>query len=150
MTDPSVAAEVTRVPDRVLRFLTSSPPPFAVVATLDPDGAPRQAVAWFRLEPDGRILLNSRARRRWPANLLRDGRLSIAVVDPGDFLSWVGLEGAVDEVVDDVKRARADIIALANRYHPDGPNPSDIAAFRTQQRITFLVRIDGVHEHLAD
>src|SRR6266536_2415409 len=39
---------------------------FAALATIDPDGAPRQAVIWYRLEDDGRILINSRIGRRWP------------------------------------------------------------------------------------
>ena len=41
-------------------------PRVVTIATIDPDGAPRQAVAWYRLEPDGRILVNSRTPRRWP------------------------------------------------------------------------------------
>ena len=37
---------------------------------------------------------------------------------------WLGLTGVVDEVVDDVERARDDIVALAHRYHPEGPTAS--------------------------
>ena len=57
---------------------------FAAVATLDDDGAPRQSIVWYRLEPDGRILLNSRHPRRWPRNLLRDGRTAIAIPERSD------------------------------------------------------------------
>ena len=56
----------------------------------------------------------------------------------------------VDEVVTDVERARDDIVALAHRYHPEGPSESEIALFRRQPRVTFLVRITGVHDHLED
>ena len=56
----------------------------------------------------------------------------------------------MDEVVDDLERARDDIVALAHRYHPEGPDASLIAAFRTQPRVTFLVRVTGVHDHLED
>jgi len=125
-------------------------PHAAVVATLDDDGASRQAVVWYRLEPDGRILLNSRTPRRWCLNLLRDRRVSLAVVDGTDAYRWVGLTGVVDEVVDDVERARDDIVALAHRYHPEGPSASSIATFRTQPRVTFLVRVTGIHDHLED
>ena len=122
---------------------------FAALATVDPDGAPRQAVIWYRLEDDGRILLNSRAGRRWPANLQRDGRVALAITG-SDGYSWLGLTGQVDAVEEDVERARADIVALAHRYHPDGPTPASLAAFRTQPRITFRVAIDAVHDHLED
>jgi PPOX class probable F420-dependent enzyme len=123
---------------------------FASVATIDEDGSPRQAVVWYRLEPDGRILLNSRHPRRWPRNLLRDARLAIAVPDVDDGQRWLGMTGVVDEVVEDLGRARDDIVALARRYSADGAvDPGEEAEFRSQARITFLVRITGVHDHLA-
>jgi PPOX class probable F420-dependent enzyme len=122
---------------------------FAALATVDPDGAPRQAVLWFRLETDGRILLNSRAGRRWPANLQRDGRVALAITDPDDGYRWLGLTGRVESIDDDLERARDDIVALAHRYR-DEPTDSSIAAFRSQPRITFRVAIDGVHDHLED
>jgi PPOX class probable F420-dependent enzyme len=134
--------------DAMRAFLAA--PRAASIATIDPDGAPRQAVAWYRLEPDDRILLNSRTPRRWCTNLLRDGRLSISIVDDADPYRWLGLTAVVDEVVDDVERARDDIVALAHRYHPEGPSETSIATFRTQPRVTFLVRVTGVHDHLED
>lgn len=124
-------------------------PKFASVATIDADGAPRQAVIWYRLEPDGRILINSRTPRRWWANLVRDPRVSLSIIDQADPQYWVGITGVVDEIVDDVDRARDDIVALAHRYHPEGVEPEDEAAFRSQPRVTFLVRVAGVHEHLG-
>ena len=57
---------------------------------------------------------------------------------------------AVDEVVDDVARAREDIVALAHRYRAGGPTPAAEATFRTQPRITFLLRVTAVHDHLQD
>ena len=122
---------------------------FATVATLDDDGSPRQAVVWYRLEADGRILLNSRQPRRWPRNLLRDGRVAIAIPDVADGLRWLGFTGVVDEVNEDVAQAREDIVALAYRYSGDGRvDPEEEATFRSQPRVTFLVRITGVHDHL--
>ncbi len=55
---------------------------YATIATIDADGAPRQAVVWYRLETTGSIL-NSKVGRRWPTNLLRDPRIAVAVNDPG-------------------------------------------------------------------
>jgi PPOX class probable F420-dependent enzyme len=125
-------------------------PHVASVATVDRDGTPRQAVAWYRLEPDGRILLNSRTPRRWCTNLQRDPRVSLSIVDGADPYRWIGLTGVVDEAIDDVARSREDIVSLAHRYQPEGPSASSIAMFRTQPRVTFLVRITGLHDHLED
>jgi PPOX class probable F420-dependent enzyme len=122
---------------------------FCALATIDPDGAPRQAVIWYRLEEDGRIMVNSRVGRRWPANLQRDRRVALAITAT-DAYRWVGLTGQVDEIDTDVERAREDIVALAHRYYPEGPTASSIAAFRSQARITFRIAIDGVHDHLED
>jgi hypothetical protein len=123
-------------------------PRFASFATLDPDGAPRQAVAWYDLLPDDRLLVNSRAGRRWPANLQRDGRLAISVIDVANGNSWLGLTALVDEVIEDVTRAREDICDLAYRYEDGHPTEESLATFRSQQRITFLLRIERVHDHL--
>ena len=136
------------LPDAIRRFLEH--PHVASVGTVDDDGGPRQAVAWYRLEPDGRILLNSRTPRRWCNNLLRDPRVALSVIDGVDPYRWIGITGVVDEVVDDVERARDDIVALAHRYHPEGPSARSIAMFRRQPRVTFLVRVTGIHDHLED
>lgn len=124
-------------------------PNFAAIATTDGDGAPRQAVIWYRLEGDDRILVNSRVTRFWPANLRRDGRVSLAVLG-ADGYSWIGLTGHVDEIDDDPARALADILALADRYHPDGADPADLASYRAYPRITFRIAVDRVHDHLED
>ena len=123
-------------------------PRHATLASLDPDGSPRPAVIWFDLLDDDRILVNSRQGRRWPSNLLRDGRAGVSVIEEGDKESWLGLKVVVDEVVDDVERARDDIVALAHRYSDGQPSERAVADFRSQQRITFLLRIEQVHDHL--
>jgi PPOX class probable F420-dependent enzyme len=147
---PTIPSEASSpaLSDPIRAFLDQ--PLFASLATIDADGRPRQAVIWYRLEADGRILLNSRAGRRWPTNLLRDGRVSLAITNPADGYSWVGLTGHVETVIDDPDTALADIVALAWRYHPEGPDPDDLASYRAYPRITFRVAIDGVHDHLED
>jgi PPOX class probable F420-dependent enzyme len=121
----------------------------ATIATLDPDGAPRQAVIWYEHLADGRILINSRTPRRWCTNLMADGRVSLAVTEHP--YRWLGITGVVDEVIEDVDRARDDIVALGRRYSDDGTvDPKTEAMFRSQPRVSFLVRITGVHDHLED
>jgi PPOX class probable F420-dependent enzyme len=132
--------------DRARRFLEG--PHVVVVGTTGRDGTPHQAVAWYRLDPDDRILLNSRAPRRWPDELKANPRCGLAVIDAADPMRWLGVQGVVESIVDDVAVAREDIVALAHRY--DSADPSDIAMYRTQERISFRIRIISVHDHLED
>jgi hypothetical protein len=105
-------------------------------------------VIWFRLEPDGRILVNSRNPRRWPAELRRSGRGSLAVTDLEDPFRWVGLQVVVETVIDDVAQAQDDIVSLAEHY--DEADEDSVARFRSQERISFRLRIVAVHDHLED
>ena len=134
------------IPEHIRRFLEA--PHVTSVGTTGEDGAPHQAIAWYRLDPDGRILLNSRSPRRWPADLERDGRVSLAVLDGGDSMRWLGITGVVETVIDDAERARDDICELAVRY--GDADPEGLAAFRTQARISFRIRIIAIHDHLGD
>jgi PPOX class probable F420-dependent enzyme len=142
-------ASPTPLPGHVRSFL-AAPRRFLTLATLDPDGSPRQAVIWYRLDPDGRLTINSADGRRWPANLRRDPRCSLAIQDPADGYSFVALAGRVGEVIDEQAVAQADIAGLAHRYHPADPAAAErvIARFRTQHRVTFRVEVLAVHDHL--
>ena len=138
---------ITSLPDHVRRFLEE--PRYAAVATIDEDGAPRQAVVWFLLDGDT-VVINSRHGRRWPTNLQRDPRVSIAITDHARE-SWVGLVGTV-EVVDDQEQAQADIAAMARRFHgAESAEAKDaIATFRTQRRVSFRLRPTTMHDHVED
>ncbi|MEW5989952.1 MAG: pyridoxamine 5'-phosphate oxidase family protein [Chloroflexota bacterium] len=131
---------------RVRVFLEQ--PHVASIATSGPDGEPHQAATWYRLEADGRVLVNSRLPRRWPTELTRDGRCSLAVIDARDGYRWVGLSGVVEMRIDDLERAREDICELALRYGDD--DPETLAMFRNQPRVSFRIRITKVHDHLGD
>jgi PPOX class probable F420-dependent enzyme len=137
---------VTSLTDRIRGFLEE--PNYATLATIGEDGTPHQAVIWYRLDPDDRILVNSRSPRRWPRELQRDGRGSLAVTDIGDPMRWVGLQAVVETVVDDIPAAQDDIVALAVRYGDAGEET--VARFRSQPRISFRLRIVGVHDHLEE
>jgi Pyridoxamine 5'-phosphate oxidase len=135
-----------QLPDHVREFLDR--PHYATIATVGAGRAPHQAVVWYRLEPDGRVLVNSRSPRRWPDELQRERQASLAIPDVDDPLRWIGLQTVVEDVVDDVARAREDIVSLAVRYEEN--DEESVAAFRTQQRISFRLRIIAVADHLAD
>ena len=75
--------------------------PLAVsVASVSADGTPSQAVVWYDLTDDDRILLNSNAGRRWCTNLQTDPRVALSVIDPADPYRWVGVPSASTEPTD--------------------------------------------------
>lgn len=139
----------TTLSERVRAFLAANR--FASIATTDPDGSPRQAVIWYRLDGD-EIVLNSLVGRRWPSNLVRDPRISVAIGDQADGYRWVGLTGRVT-IVEDQPTAQADIAEMARRYHADDPAKAERLIrdrFERQPRVSFRVSIDAVHDHLDD
>ena len=143
-------AQSPTLPDRILRFIDA--PRFASISTVDPDGAPRQAVVWYLLKGD-ELVINSLDGRRWPANLRRDPRISFTVIDSKDGYNWIGLTGEVAEVIDDQSKAQADIAAMARLYHADDPQEAEDLIrnrFEKQHRVSFRVRITGFHDHLED
>ena len=124
------------------RFLEA--PRFAVVATVNPDGSPLQAVVWFRLEGDA-IVFNSRVGRRWPSNLARDRRGSVTV---SDGYNYVDLRGEVD-IDNDPDVGQAVIADLSRRYRLSKEKAeADIAGFATQRRVTFRLRPSRIFERL--
>jgi PPOX class probable F420-dependent enzyme len=142
------ARTITSLPDHVRRFLAE--PRYASIATVDDDGAPRQAVIWFLLEGET-IVINSLDGRRWPTNLRRDPRISIAITDARKQ-SWVGLTGTV-EPIDDQERAQAHIAAMAHRYNVDDPAEAERliqVRFEKQQRVSFRVSVTGIHDHIEE
>ena len=143
----STATTSTTLPERVRGFLAATR--FATVATVDPDGGPRQAVIWYRLDGDD-IVVNSKSGRRWPSNLERDPRVSLAVGDQSDGYRWVGLTGTAT-LIDDQPTAQADIAEMARRYHADDPAKAERLVhdqFERQPRVSFRIAIDAVHDHL--
>ena len=142
MTDPTSPA------DHVLAFLDDIH--FATIATLDPDGSPRQAVVWYTLDGTD-IILNSAVGRRWPTNLLRDPRVAVAITDRHDGYRWVGFSGTVSAVIEDQPTAQADIAGMARRYHADEPDEAEAlirTRFERQARISFRVQLADVHDAL--
>lgn len=145
--DASTRTTGSALPERTRKFLTA--PNFATIATLDPDGTPRQAVVWYTLDGDD-LIINSAVGRRWPANLVRDPRIAISVTDGLDGYRWIGLNGSVT-VVRDQATAQADIAAMARRYHADDPGEAEALItdrFQAQERISFRLAISALHDHL--
>ena len=135
---------ISQLDSAVRRFL-EEPGRFGVLATVNPDGTPHQCVVWYRLT-EGGLLLNSAEGRRWPSNLRRDPRASLLVEDA---YRYVVVRGDV-AVIDDREQTQADIAGLARLYHRDDPDAAERLireVFRTQQRVSFLLRPQSVGVH---
>jgi PPOX class probable F420-dependent enzyme len=134
------------LPDSVREFLATGFR-FALIATIDPDGGPRQALIWFMRDGDD-LIINSAVGRRWPGNLVRDPRISVTVAD-ADGDHWVGIQGVV-EAITDQPTAQADIATMARHYHADEPDEAERLIrdrFQRQERISFRVRAQAIRDH---
>ena len=118
------------LPQDVRDFLAT--PRYAVVATINADGSPHQAVVWYLLDGDT-LILNSRVGRRWPSNALRDPRVSITVEDGLDYAVVSGML----EAFGDPESAQGQIVEMGLRYE----GPAGVArrgpVWRAQERVSF-------------
>jgi PPOX class probable F420-dependent enzyme len=114
-------------------------PRCAVLATVGPDGAPRQVVIHYTLCED-HIRLNGHRDRRWVANVRRDPRVALIVHDERDYLHYVSVRGRVT-VVDEQEAALAEAMRQAERY---GEDPADFAG---QPRVSFRLHPEHVREY---
>ena len=107
-------ARVPRAPDRRHR----SPPSTRTAPRARPSSGSGST-------PDGRILAQQPHAGAAGATNLAARRPRVAIVGrrpPRRATAGSGSTAEVDEVVDDVERARDDIVALAHRYQPGGPD----------------------------
>ena len=119
-------------------FLTPAPPRlprYGTIATINADGSPHQTLIWYEVRGE-EIVVNSRIGRRWPSNLRRDPRATLAVYDRAD---GVIVECEVASIIDG-PAALAEISAMAYRYCDEDEALELIEEWRRQQRITFVLR----------
>ena len=132
------------IPDDVRHFLAEHR--YGTIASLDPDGTPHQAVVWYLVEDDA-LIVNSADGRRWPSNLRRDPRFSMAI-EEGE--TNVTLRGTV-EIIDDQERAQADIAAMARlNYDPVTAEASIRDQYRREKRVSFRLLPARIHAELGE
>jgi len=97
-----------RLPETAKRLLDAQT--FAVVSTINPDGAPQSSVVWIKRDGDDLLFSSIRGRRK-TRNLERDPRVSVVLYDPADGYSYVEVRGTVsiteeggDELINELSR----------------------------------------------
>jgi hypothetical protein len=123
-------------------FISGATPRYATLATINKDGSPHQIVIWFLLHGD-ELVINSRRGRRWPANLERDGRASLAIYEAEDN---VLLHCELVRIYEG-DEAQADIAEMARRYDTPEVAAKEIQRYITEQRVTFILRPTKVSIH---
>jgi PPOX class probable F420-dependent enzyme len=108
----------------------------AVIATLQPDGAPHSAPTWY-IWDDGRIEVNMAASRKRLSHLERDSRVSLTVMDAGDWYRHVTLRGRVVSMEDDPNLEGID--RLSKQY------TGNAYARRDEPRVQAVIEVEAWH-----
>ncbi|WP_377272887.1 PPOX class F420-dependent oxidoreductase [Peterkaempfera sp. SMS 1(5)a] len=108
----------------------------AVIATLRSDGQPVSTPTWY-LWDEGRVLVNMDEGRKRLDHLRNDPRVTLTVLDEGDWYTHVTLIGRVAEMHDD--KGLADIDRLSEHYIGKAYRQRDRA------RVSAWIEIDRWH-----
>jgi PPOX class probable F420-dependent enzyme len=84
-----MGAELTETTKRLLDANT-----FAILCTVNPDGAPQSSVIWIKRDGDDVVFSTIRGRRK-TRNMERDPRVSICMYDPAAPYVYVELRGEI-------------------------------------------------------
>jgi hypothetical protein len=139
---PVTVQSASLLTDDVRSFLSARPPRYATIATVNPDGTPQQIVIWFLLKGD-ELVVNSKRGRRWPSNLGRERRANVCVYEGEDAVT---LDVTLERVYEG-EAARDDIAEMARLYDTPEAAEEEIAVYRTQPRISFVLRPARVYIH---
>ncbi len=108
----------------------------AVISTVRSDGHPVSAATWYLLRDDHILVNMDRARKRLK-HMEKDPRVSLTVLDDGDWYTHVTVIGRVVRIYDD--EGLADIDALSQHYsgqqYPQRDRP----------RVSAVIEVDRVH-----
>ncbi|MFP8963063.1 PPOX class F420-dependent oxidoreductase [Streptomyces nanhaiensis] len=122
------------LPEAAVTMLEKANP--AVITTLRPDGQPVSTATWY-LWDDGRVLVNMDEARKRLQHVRNDPRVTLTVLDEGNWYTHVSLIGRVAEIRDDPELADIDRLA---RHYLGEPYPR-----RDRRRVSAWIEIDRWH-----
>jgi PPOX class probable F420-dependent enzyme len=123
--------------DTEVRALLEAPN-VAVISTKNPDGSILSAVVWVTLE-DGVLAVNSAEGRQWPANLDRDGTVTLLVYPADNPYEFAAVRGKATRATDGDDDAHID--RLAKKYIDQDTYPWRQPG---EARIKFVISPDHV------
>jgi PPOX class probable F420-dependent enzyme len=98
---------------------------FAVLATINPDGAPQTSAMWVGRDGDD-VLMSTTEGRRKHRNLVRDPRASVTILDSDDPYNYVELRGRVTISVDEGRRFDTGLSWAYDGHDPDPDPPGTV------------------------
>ncbi|GAA3635742.1 PPOX class F420-dependent oxidoreductase [Streptomyces chitinivorans] len=122
------------LPEAAVTMLKKANP--AVITTLRSDGHPVSTATWYLWE-DGRVLVNMDEARKRLRHVRDDPRVTLTVLDEGNWYTHVSLIGRVAEIRDDPELADIDRLA---RHYLGEPYPR-----RDRRRVSAWIEIDRWH-----
>ncbi|MEJ8652359.1 PPOX class F420-dependent oxidoreductase [Streptomyces sp. MS1.AVA.3] len=122
------------LPDPAVAMLRKANP--AVITTLRSDGQPVSTATWY-LWDDGRVLVNMDEGRKRLEHLRNDARVSLTVLDEGNWYTHLSLIGHIAEIRDDEELAGIDRLA---QHYMGTPYPQ-----RDRRRVSAWIEIDRWH-----
>ncbi|MFP8940166.1 PPOX class F420-dependent oxidoreductase [Streptomyces fenghuangensis] len=122
------------LPEAAVTMLKKANP--AVITTLRSDGQPVSTATWYLWE-DGRVLVNMDEARKRLRHVRDDPRVTLTVLDEGNWYTHVSLIGRVTEIRDDPELADIDRLA---RHYLGEPYPR-----RDRRRVSAWIEIDRWH-----
>lgn len=114
--------------DEFVREMLAAPHP-CCLTSIDEDGGPYGVVVWCALDGD-RFTVNA-GDGHWLANLRRDPRVSLVVVDTENILRHVAVQGTVVEIEPDRDYTHIDSLSRLYEGRPyEYERPEDAARYR--------------------
>ena len=123
-------------------------PRYAVLATLNPSGAPQITEMWYELRGD-EVIFNTTEDRAKTRNVERDARVSLLVSQrKGEptfqSTNYVRIDGQARKIADGAKGLE-DILSLAERYDGKEAGERARAGYSKQRRVTYAISIRKVY-----
>jgi PPOX class probable F420-dependent enzyme len=113
-------------------------PLFAHLATVRPDGSPQSSVMWFDWDGSRLRFTHTKSRQKF-ANLEREPRVAISILDPDDGYRFIEVRGTVEKIEDDDAKASF-YKSLQHRYGQDYEvTDADVRVVITVEPQTFVV-----------
>jgi PPOX class probable F420-dependent enzyme len=110
-------------------------PNFGALTTLFAHGGPQTGVMWVGCD-DEHVLINTEIHRAKYKNMMRDGRVSVAIWDAQNPYSYVEVRGTVVDTIGG-DQARANIDEMSRKYTGGNYTPEI-----TSERVIVRIRPD--------